>query len=194
MAGGLNLYGYAGGDPINFSDPFGLDCRVTATGAPCPKSGAVSFVERVGASLVRFAQNVAAGMAAAGSPNGGAAANDGPGFTTGVALHFVMLGAGARAPAVGTSATAADMLMPGGAPLGSAGSAGVREITGGLDDATAMFNSLSRGGSPVTGSNYPGQLMNLPGGGTVGLRTQMSRSPGTAATIDVNVPGFPSTR
>ena len=24
MAGGLNLYGYAGGDPINFSDPFGL--------------------------------------------------------------------------------------------------------------------------------------------------------------------------
>jgi RHS repeat-associated protein len=28
IAGGLNLYGYAGGDPINFSDPFGLcpDC------------------------------------------------------------------------------------------------------------------------------------------------------------------------
>ena len=24
VAGGLNLYGYAGGDPINFSDPFGL--------------------------------------------------------------------------------------------------------------------------------------------------------------------------
>jgi hypothetical protein len=25
IAGGLNLYGYAGGDPINYSDPFGLD-------------------------------------------------------------------------------------------------------------------------------------------------------------------------
>ena len=25
MAGGLNLYGYAGGDPVNFSDPFGLN-------------------------------------------------------------------------------------------------------------------------------------------------------------------------
>jgi len=25
IAGGLNTYGYAGGDPINFSDPFGLD-------------------------------------------------------------------------------------------------------------------------------------------------------------------------
>jgi RHS repeat-associated protein len=30
LAGGLNLYGYAGGDPINFSDPFGLEpCKVT---------------------------------------------------------------------------------------------------------------------------------------------------------------------
>ena len=25
LAGGLNLYGFAGGDPINFSDPFGLN-------------------------------------------------------------------------------------------------------------------------------------------------------------------------
>lgn len=24
MAGGLNVYGFAGGDPVNFSDPFGL--------------------------------------------------------------------------------------------------------------------------------------------------------------------------
>jgi len=30
LAGGLNLYGFAGGDPINFSDPFGL-CPVPAT-------------------------------------------------------------------------------------------------------------------------------------------------------------------
>ena len=29
VAGGLNLYGYAGGDPINFADPFGL--------TPCTK-------------------------------------------------------------------------------------------------------------------------------------------------------------
>lgn len=27
LAGGPNLYGYAGGDPINFGDPFGLDCE-----------------------------------------------------------------------------------------------------------------------------------------------------------------------
>jgi RHS repeat-associated protein len=32
IAGGLNLYGYANGDPINFSDPFGL-CPVCVLGA-----------------------------------------------------------------------------------------------------------------------------------------------------------------
>ncbi len=36
LAGGLNLYGYAGGDPINFSDPFGLDCQSKDGGRrPC---------------------------------------------------------------------------------------------------------------------------------------------------------------
>jgi len=34
LAGGLNLYGYAGGDPVNFSDPFGL----------CPTCGVLSAV------------------------------------------------------------------------------------------------------------------------------------------------------
>ena len=28
IAGGLNLYGYAGGDPINFWDPFGLELEI----------------------------------------------------------------------------------------------------------------------------------------------------------------------
>jgi RHS repeat-associated protein len=35
LGGGMNLYGFAGGDPVNFSDPFGL-CPVTATDpVPC---------------------------------------------------------------------------------------------------------------------------------------------------------------
>lgn len=38
MAGGLNLYGFANGDPINFSDPFGL-CVPWCTAA----AGAVAF-------------------------------------------------------------------------------------------------------------------------------------------------------
>jgi hypothetical protein len=37
LAGGMNLYGFAGGDPINFSDPFGLNplclpCRLALAG------------------------------------------------------------------------------------------------------------------------------------------------------------------
>jgi len=32
LAGGLNLYGFASGDPINFSDPFGLCPRITIDG------------------------------------------------------------------------------------------------------------------------------------------------------------------
>ena len=34
LAGGLNLYGFAKGDPVNFSDPFGL-CPIEKTGRPC---------------------------------------------------------------------------------------------------------------------------------------------------------------
>jgi len=37
IAGGLNTYGYAGGDPINFSDPFGLSpCDEEEFANGCP--------------------------------------------------------------------------------------------------------------------------------------------------------------
>jgi hypothetical protein len=81
--------------------------------------------------------------------------------------------------------------MPGGAPIGTAGSkATIRELTGNTTDAQAMFSRLSAGGAPVSGS-YPGTLVRLPNGGTVGMRTVMSRSPNSAATIDVNIPNIP---
>jgi RHS repeat-associated protein len=35
LAGGLNLYGYAGGDPVNFSDPFGLCPGQQGSGTIC---------------------------------------------------------------------------------------------------------------------------------------------------------------
>ncbi len=57
MAGGLNLYGYAAGDPINNSDPFGL-CPV------CLVAGAASGVATVWATP-QAAATVAAGTALA---------------------------------------------------------------------------------------------------------------------------------
>lgn len=49
LAGGLNLYGYANGDPINNSDPFGL-CPIELDGIPC--------------TLTRAWQGAVGGMAA----------------------------------------------------------------------------------------------------------------------------------
>ena len=53
IAGGLNTYGYAGGDPINFSDPFGL-CPPEKTGRPCRTyfiGGGLSMVIGGGGSI-----------------------------------------------------------------------------------------------------------------------------------------------
>ena len=47
LAGGLNLYGYAGGDPINFSDPFGL-CPENQTGRRCTILDVVSVSFSIG--------------------------------------------------------------------------------------------------------------------------------------------------
>ena len=41
MAGGVNLYAYAGNNPVSFSDPFGLCPKFPGTTAPCPLFAAV---------------------------------------------------------------------------------------------------------------------------------------------------------
>jgi len=61
-------------------------------------------------------------------------------------------------------------------------------VSGGLSDAQATFNQLTQGGTVVSNSTYPGTLVRLADGGTVGIRTVMSNSPNTAVTIDVNIP------
>ena len=38
LAGGLNQYGYAGGDPVNYSDPFGLCKKARSDGRKCNHS------------------------------------------------------------------------------------------------------------------------------------------------------------
>jgi hypothetical protein len=46
IAGGLNVYGYAGGDPISYSDPFGL-CPTLWTSPECIENAAFAAMESV---------------------------------------------------------------------------------------------------------------------------------------------------
>lgn len=83
-----------------------------------------------------------------------------------------------------------DVLMPSGSAIGRAGTdATIREIAGGLPQAQSMFGQLTQGGR-VVAQTAALTRVELPGGGFVQLRTVMSKSPITAATIDVNVPGI----
>ncbi len=84
-------------------------------------------------------------------------------------------------------ATPADLLQPGGVPIGTAGSSpDIREVAGSLADAMKLFDDLTQGGRDITPPGYPGKLVELAGGGVVGLRPASKSGP---PTIDVNVPG-----
>ena len=130
------------------------------------------------------------------------------GYTGGVILEAVLIGSFFRSQqsaikwnsnqatnAIDDVVRSADeLLVPGGTRIGTAGSrASIREVTGGLDDAQALFTDLSRGGTVVADTTYQG-LVRLPDGGTVGLRTTMTNSPGSVANIDVNIPGIDITK
>jgi RHS repeat-associated protein len=63
LAGGLNVYGFGGGDPVNFTDPFGL-CPVEVDGVPC----SVEFAQKGAAYGLGFG----VGFVAVGAiPSGG---------------------------------------------------------------------------------------------------------------------------
>ncbi len=79
IAGGLNLYGFANGDPVNFSDPFGL-CPIEVDGIPCAVTYAASGAG-IGAGVAMVSTGVCAagtfgvcGLASPGTVAGGAAA------------------------------------------------------------------------------------------------------------------------
>jgi hypothetical protein len=87
-----------------------------------------------------------------------------------------------------------DLLRPGGVLIGKAGtSESIRELSGGLSEAQSMFAQLSEGGR-VVAQNAKLIRVELPDGGFVQLRTVMSNSPGTEATIDINIPGIDITK
>ncbi len=89
---------------------------------------------------------------------------------------------GQRVPSVSTH----DLLADGGKSIGRPGrSPGVRIVSGGTDQAEALFGRLSAGGNVVEGTSYPGKTSRLPDGTTVGVRpTPKSGGP----AIDIKYP------
>ena len=76
-----------------------------------------------------------------------------------------------------------DRLRPGGVLIGRAGtSKKIRFLEGGATEAETLFKQLTAGGRAVEGSSYPGQLVDLPGGGRIGFRPTSTSGP---PTIDV---------
>jgi hypothetical protein len=81
-----------------------------------------------------------------------------------------------------------NLLRPGGRLIGEEGSSPqVRILKGSLSEAQKIFDQLTAGGIPIQGTTYPGTLVRLPTGGTVGLRPVSTSGP---PTIDVRIPGI----
>jgi len=69
LAGGLNAYGFANGDPVNYDDPFGL-CPIDVDGVPCTLAwgalgGAAGLTVGVAAAVVTTAGTLGAAAPAA---------------------------------------------------------------------------------------------------------------------------------
>jgi hypothetical protein len=69
-------------------------------------------------------------------------------------------------PPAKTGETLADVLLPGGKPVGQT-SKQMRELAGGEQAANALFNRLTAGAADVTPPNFPGVVRKRPDGVTV---------------------------
>jgi hypothetical protein len=180
-AGDFNLYRYCHNDPVNNTDPTGL-MPDGWEGYECRDDVAKGMLS--GAAVASTVLGAPVAYEAAGSAL----------FNIASRIPFVarLIGLGA---ASGTALRSREMvrsaLMPGGKAIGQAGTKeAIREVQGGLKEAKSLFQQLTAGGQTVK-SNNPGTLVQVEGGGTIGIRTVATGSPNTAATIDVNVPKIP---
>ena len=107
LAGGLNAYGYANGDPVNYSDPFGLCPPQDNNLNDCPgKTGALVQLGRM-APAINQSVGLFAGVSAVGGAIGAA-------FTTLVGGGASITTLGLRAaPAAGAGAAAAGRIANG---------------------------------------------------------------------------------
>ncbi|HUZ18500.1 MAG TPA: RHS repeat-associated core domain-containing protein [Spirochaetia bacterium] len=192
----LDVYHYAQNNPVQYSDPDGdIDLKAIVTTA-------ASFIPgnaNAGYAAKYFAQGnypAAAVHEAAAVVDGISAllAGEIGGVLIGKAAGIVggLLGRGTSAAAESLTPNAVEaeassilnVLKPGGKLIGTPGSSPkIRILPGSMKEAEGLFNQLAKFGEPVEGSGYPGQQIELPGGGRIGLRSGGSSGP--YPTIDV---------
>ena len=89
IAGGMNAFGFAGGDPVNFSDPFGL-CPLERDGVPCTltMAGRAALGGAAGGALfgVTGGTVVLPGVGTLAGAGGGALGGALAGFTAGAVV------------------------------------------------------------------------------------------------------------
>jgi len=112
LAGGLNLYGYANGDPINFSDPFGLKACPPECGAiHAVSASAFGYLGAVGGAAIGASAGTLV-LPGGGTVSGGFAGGVG-GAAAGAAFGLTVAnGAAAVGDAAGGAVSAA-MKLPG---------------------------------------------------------------------------------
>jgi RHS repeat-associated protein len=80
LAGGMNEYGYANGDPVDGRDPFGLDpCKASSAWTECIAQGIANWGAQQGGAIGTIAVNAGAALNAgleASGINGAASAGD----------------------------------------------------------------------------------------------------------------------
>ena len=66
----------------------------------------------------------------------------------------------------------------------------IHTIVGNMDDARALFNTISAGGSDVTPAGYQagGTLVRFPDGTQIGFRPNAGR--GTSPAVEIKIPGY----
>jgi len=137
LAGGLNLYGFANGDPVNFSDPFGL-CVLAL---PCPIGIGIG-----GLSLGGPPGWIAAAGLGAGMWLNKMAGNSVPSTTPGVAGA-----ADATAMFAGRSRSKNDIPLVGGPPNGILTKPGTSVIFG--PDGNAVTRTCAQSGHGCEGAH-----------------------------------------
>lgn len=201
--GGSNLYGYAASDPVNKIDPDGNIPLLAGVLIDAAIGGALDLSIQLLTNGGRFecvSWRSVIGSAILGTLGGpfGFLGRSRRAVQSARAGFPGLFGMYAVEPVSSSASTIRAAVLPGGVPIGRAGSsAAIRVVTGGVPEAEAFFELLSAGGTEIAVGRYgvkgEGTLRVLSDGSRVGIRrisTMTADLDAPAATIDIFVEGL----